>query len=92
NTPVSPVGLNTTYITRFSEPLTVVMVSHFLIDLHQANERMMCQVSFLSSDVMSRLETTESIVFNRRSDGTDTSGATTDEYDMDIRNRYSVRR
>ncbi|TBU26701.1 hypothetical protein BD311DRAFT_740443 [Dichomitus squalens] len=90
DTPVRPYGMNTTYITRFSEPLTAVMVSHFLIDLHKADKRMTHQTSFLTLDVMSRLETPESILFHEPFGRNDTSGASTDDYGMDTMNSYSV--
>ena len=37
--------------------ITVVMVSHFLIELHETNEHRTRRVSFLSVEVMSRLDT-----------------------------------
>ncbi|TBU37058.1 hypothetical protein BD309DRAFT_877181, partial [Dichomitus squalens] len=82
NTPVRPIGTGTTYITRFSEPITSVMVSHFLIDLHEVNLRMTHQMSFLSLDVMSRLDTPQSIVF-RAPSGSDSSDASTEDYGED---------
>ena len=60
--------------------LTAVMISHFLIDLHAANERMTHQASFLTLDVMSRLDTPGSIAFHDPF-GSDSSDSSTDYYD-----------
>ncbi|TBU38178.1 hypothetical protein BD309DRAFT_547723 [Dichomitus squalens] len=65
DTPLRPVGKNTTYITRFSEPFTAIMVSHFLIDLREADWRRMHRESFISLDSIGRLETPQSMVFYR---------------------------
>ena len=57
---------------RFSS-LTTVLVSRFLIDLHNIQKKKAHQETFLSLDVMSRLGTTQSAVFHHStaSDSTD---------------------
>ncbi|KAI1794912.1 hypothetical protein LXA43DRAFT_994871 [Ganoderma leucocontextum] len=40
---------NTSYFIRISEPLTAILVSHFMLDLHETNRRLAHQGSDLST-------------------------------------------
>ena len=65
------------------------MVSHFLIDLHEANMRMTNEASFLSMGVMSTLETPQTMVF-RTPSHSDSSDDFTEDLDESTAGSYEV--
>ncbi|KAM5539508.1 hypothetical protein V8D89_006960 [Ganoderma adspersum] len=44
---------NTSYVTKFSEPLTAILISRFILDLHETNRAMARQVYLTTIELMS---------------------------------------
>ena len=61
--PWVPEHSNYTRIDSQFYRITTVLVSHFLIDLHSTQKKISHESSFLSLDIMSRLGTVQSAVF-----------------------------
>ncbi|TBU65275.1 hypothetical protein BD310DRAFT_771267, partial [Dichomitus squalens] len=57
DSPLHPPSTNTTYIRDFSEPITAILTSHFILDLHEMNYRMAHQESLSGIQVIGSLDT-----------------------------------
>ncbi|PIL22801.1 hypothetical protein GSI_15496 [Ganoderma sinense ZZ0214-1] len=42
---------NTAYVTKFSEPITAILISHFILDLHETNRAMSRQDAYALSGI-----------------------------------------